>query len=76
VETNVLIPGNTWITHTDVDEETGLSIDHYDCDESVKEGAKELQGAMLKAEGDLLSPLIKEEFPCGVDYSLGPIWIH
>lgn len=72
----MLIPGNTWVTHTDIDESTGLSTDHYDCDEKVRVIAKDLQDAMLKAESDILSPLIGELFPCGVDYSLGPIWIH
>jgi hypothetical protein len=76
VETNVLIPGNTWISHKDIDGESGLSTYHYECDEEVRDIAKELQGAMLRAEEELLSPLIGEPFPCGVDYSLGPIWIH
>lgn len=74
-EWNVLIPGEYKVVSSAIDE-SGYTKYKYEVSPSVKEVSLLIQAAMLKAESDILSPLVGEDFPCGVDYNLGPYWIH
>jgi hypothetical protein len=76
MEGNLLVPGKSWVKDRILDEETGLSKDVYEYEDSVRDVAEELKACMMRAESEMLSPLIDEPFPCGVDYNIGPVWIH
>lgn len=76
MEANFLIPGKSWVVDRIVDEKTGLTKDVYAYEDSVLSITEELKACMMRAESEILTPLIEEDFPCGVDFSIGPVWIH
>lgn len=74
-EVNIEIPGKWWIEDIKTNSK-GITSYIYNCSESTKELANRAKEHMLKAESDLLSPLIGEPFPCEASLSIAPVWVH
>jgi len=74
-EINLEIPGEWWIKEVKTNSK-GVTNYVYDCTDHTKELANRAREYMLKAESDLLSPLIGEPFPCEASMSIAPVWVH